>query len=470
MNDVVKTLLEAQYIQNQTNYDYLLNQMKKIASETFVNIFSNVNQLANLIPINTPTITIQHQNQNGQNTSPFNDNIIYMNEDRTKQQTYQTTRRKMYSIDKFNKQQNNYNCNNGNTSNEIINNNQNNGTTKLYNNNNNYNYNKKIIDDLNLKANKLKKYNSGRNIVLRKNYINKYPNNFINYENNQKIYKTNNNETIENTNNTNNNEEEQENQNLFFQTGYPNETNKNPFKKINIKNINQNEILRINNNNFNNIKLNNKKEIIQKRIISNNTYKKKTFSPIKRIKRSYIVYTDSDHLYPETTANISNQNKKIDFNYNNNNDNEENEEEIEESSNEDAPLKVSQLKTEKRNFNYNKVINNEDNYDEEKVNENENEIMPNSETSETKDTLLNLRNKLGEKINEDNKKSTINKNQSYSKENINDNNEKNNNVNNNEKDIINKKKKITPNNKSLINLIHKYNTNTNKDKDNNNKQ
>ena len=467
MNDVVKTLLEAQYIQNQTNNDYLLNQMKKIASETFVNIFSNVSQLANLMPTNTPSITIQNQNQGRQTLLPFNDNIIYMNEDRTKQQTYQTTRRKMYSIDKITKQQNNYNTTNDIINNNI-NNNQTNGIKTIYNNI----YNKKINDDLNIKANKLKKYNSGRNIVLRKNYINKNQTNYINFDNNQKNYKTNNNETIENNDNI---EEPQRNGNLFFQTGYPNEINKNPFKKIkNINNINQNEILRINNNNFDNNILNNKKELIHKRIISN-TYKKKNFSPIKRIKHSYIVYTDTDHLFPETTANISNQNKNINFNYNINNnsnsnnnninnENEENEEELEISSNDDAPLKVSQLKTEKRNFNFNKIIHNKDNNDEEKDNENETENKANSETG---DTLNNLRNKLGEKLNEENKKATINKNLNYSKGKINDENEKQTNNININKDIINKKNKINMRNEPLINLIHKYNSNKMKDKESN---
>ena len=58
MNDVVKTLLELQYIQKQTNNDYLLGPMRKIASENFVNIFSNITQLENLVPNTSPTITI----------------------------------------------------------------------------------------------------------------------------------------------------------------------------------------------------------------------------------------------------------------------------------------------------------------------------------------------------------------------------------------------------------------------------
>ena len=107
MNDVVKTLLEAQYIQNQTNNDYLLGQMRNIASETFITIFSNISQLANLVPNTNPSITIQNPNKSRQTLFPYNENGINMNMNyndiREKQQTYQTTRRKMYSIDKFNR-------------------------------------------------------------------------------------------------------------------------------------------------------------------------------------------------------------------------------------------------------------------------------------------------------------------------------------------------------------------------------
>ena len=459
MNDVVKTLLEAQYIQNQTNNDYLLGQMRKIASETFVNIFSNLSQLACMVPNPSPTITIQNPNQNKQTLFPYNENGINMNynDERQRQQTYQTTRRKMFSIDKINNQQNNYSINN-NINNNIINNNTNNGINNVY--------NKKINDDFNFstKANKLKKYNSGRNIVLKKKYMNQNLNNYINFDN-QNSY--NNNETIENTDNI---EEEQRKDNLFYQTGYPTEIN-NPFKKATkINNINPNEILKINNN-FNNKISFNKREIIHKRIASN-TYKKKTFSPNKRTKYSYVIYSDSSKIFPETTVNASNQNKNINFNLNSNEnmqkkENEENEEEEEASSNDDAPLKVSQLKTEKRNYNIDKIIqNSKKNFDEEKENDKDNEDKTNSLVG---DTFTHFRNRLGEKLNEEIKKSSMIKKGKYSMENLKNNiNENNKNVNKEEKITNIKKKKNGVKNDTLIRLIHQYNTNKEKNKENKN--
>ena len=65
--------------------------MRQIATETFVNIFSNITQLANLSPQqNTnPIINIQNPNQD-----PLDNlNINKLNE-KERQQTYQTTRRK----------------------------------------------------------------------------------------------------------------------------------------------------------------------------------------------------------------------------------------------------------------------------------------------------------------------------------------------------------------------------------------
>ena len=67
------------------------------------------------------------------------------------------------------------------------------------------------------------------------------------------------------------------------------------------------------------------------------------------MKKSYISFPESGHLDPETTANISNQNKNINFNINENEENEENDENDELHSEEDIPLKVCQLKTEKGN-------------------------------------------------------------------------------------------------------------------------
>jgi len=455
MNDVVKTLLEAQYIQNQTNNDFLLNQMRKIASETFANIFSNISQLANLTPSISSSTTIQNQNQNNQNRQTsipsYNDNItnIKMYEDKTKH-TYHTTRRKMYSIDKVHKQQNNSYSINYNVSNNLNNNLINNNEEKNLANNNIYN--KKFNDEI--KASRLKKYNSGRNIVLKKNYINQ--NNFINFDN-QKYYANNN--SIENNDN---NGEDQMNGNLFYQTGYPTEANKNPFQRG--KNINRNEILKINNNNFNNNILNDRKEIVHRRIFTN-CYKKKTFSPIRKSRHSYVVYTDSDHLFPETTVNASDKNKNLNFNLNNNENENENEENEETNSNEDAPLKVSQLKTEKRNYNPNKIISNEKkNFDEEKENGDENN--ENQNVGDTEDTFTNLQNKYGDKVNEEIKKDSSSKNQRYLKENLKT-NEINRNIGNADKNINNTKKKITVKNDSLISLIYRYNRN-NKNKEVNN--
>ena len=85
MSDAVKALLEAQYIQNQNNNDYLLTQMRKIASETFVNIFSNITQLANLVPNSSPSITIQNQNQSRQSSLPYTENINNINYNEEKQ-------------------------------------------------------------------------------------------------------------------------------------------------------------------------------------------------------------------------------------------------------------------------------------------------------------------------------------------------------------------------------------------------
>ena len=428
MNDVVKTLLEAQYIQNQSTNDFIMNQMRRIATETFVNIFSNITQLANLSP---------QQNSNQNSIDNLNMNKI---NDKERQQTYQTARRKKYSIDKINKKMNNKSLNNI----EINDSKDNNKGNNIYN---------KKIYETNVKANKLKKYNSGRNIILRKNYISQNNiNNYINpdiknnYINNESL--ENNNEKIDNI------EKEQINDNYFYQTGYPNdgENNINPFQKVQkINNINQDEILKINNNDFDSNILSNKKEIIHKRLLSN-YYKKKNSSPIKKIKRSYISYPESGHLYPETTANISNQNKNINFNINENDENEENNEL---NSDDDVPLKVSQLKTEKGNYIVNNAIKKnleKNNYDEEKENEGEidNETRTNSEV---RDTYPNYKkNKLGDKIIEEkfqNNKNIINKDSEEQKC-----------TKDSDKKFNNQKKKIkSKNNESLINLIQQYNIN-----------
>ena len=434
MNDVVKTLLEAQYIQNQTTNDFITNQMRRIATETFVNIFSNISQFANLAQPQNPVISIPNPNQ-----EPIdNININNLN-DKDRQQTYQTTRRKKYSIDRINKKLNNKSLNNI----EISDSKDSNKGNKIYN---------KKINETNIKANKLKKYNSGRNIVLRKNYISQNQiNNYINPENKNNYA---NNESLENnTENIDNNDKEQINENYFYQTGYPTEGDKNitPFQKVQkINNINSNEILKINNNEFHSNLISKRKEIIHKRLLSN-YYKKKTSSPIKKAKSSNISYPESRHLYPETTANISNQNKNINFNIN---ENEEKENNSEIYSDEDVPLKVSQLKTEKGNYlinNSNNRNKEKNNYDEEKENDNEidNETRTNSEV---RDTFPNLKkNKLGDKLNEDNKFQI--------KQNLNSNEEQKC-TKDSDKNINNKKRKIkSKKNESLINLIQQFNNN-----------
>ena len=434
MNDVVKTLLEAQYIQNQTTNDFITNQMRRIATETFVNIFSNISQFANLAQPQNPVISIPNPNQ-----EPIdNININNLN-DKDRQQTYQTTRRKKYSIDRINKKLNNKSLNNI----EISDSKDSNKGNKIYN---------KKINETNIKANKLKKYNSGRNIVLRKNYISQNQiNNYINPENKNNYA---NNESLENnTENIDNNDKEQINENYFYQTGYPTDGDKNitPFQKVQkINNINSNEILKINNNEFHSNLISNRKEIIHKRLLSN-YYKKKTSSPIKKAKSSNISYPESRHLYPETTANISNQNKNINFNIN---ENEEKENNSEIYSDEDVPLKVSQLKTEKGNYlinNSNNRNKEKNNYDEEKENDNEidNETRTNSEV---RDTFPNLKkNKLGDKLNEDNKFQI--------KQNLNSNEEQKC-TKDSDKNINNKKRKIkSKKNESLINLIQQFNNN-----------
>ena len=432
MNDVLKTLLEAQYIQNQNKNDIITNQMRRIATETFVNIFSNITQFANLPQQQNPVISIPNPNQ-----EPIdNININNLN-DKERQQTYQTTRRKKYSIDRINKKINNKSSNNI----EIDDSKDSNKGNKIYN---------KKINETNIKANKLKKYNSGRNIVLRKNYISQNNiNNCINPEIKNNYI---NNESSENNiDNIDNNDKEQINDHYFYQTGYPTDGDKNktPFQKVQkINNINSNEILKINNNDFHNNILSNRKEIVHKRLLSN-YYKKKTSSPIKKMKSSNISYPESRHLYPETTANISNQNKNINFNINENEEKEDNSEII---SNEDVPLKVSQLKTEKGNY----IINNsnnrnkENNYDEEK--ENDNEIENETRTnSEVRDTFPNLKkNKLGDKMIED--KFQINKNLNL--------NEEQKNTKDSDKNINDKKRKTkSKKNEPLINLIQQFNNN-----------
>ena len=434
MNDVVKTLLEAQYIQNQTTNDFITNQMRRIATETFVNIFSNISQFANLAQPQNPVISIPNPNQEPIDNININ-NLNY----KDRQQTYQTTRRKKYSIDRINKKLNNKSLNNI----EISDSKDSNKGNKIYN---------KKINETNIKANKLKKYNSGRNIVLRKNYISQNQiNNYINPENKNNYA---NNESLENnTENIDNNDKEQINENYFYQTGYPTDGDKNitPFQKVQkINNINSNEILKINNNEFHSNLISNRKEIIHKRLLSN-YYKKKTSSPIKKAKSSNISYPESRHLYPETTANISNQNKNINFNIN---ENEEKENNSEIYSDEDVPLKVSQLKTEKGNYlinNSNNRNKEKNNYDEEKENDNEidNETRTNSEV---RDTFPNLKkNKLGDKLNEDNKFQI--------KQNLNSNEEQKC-TKDSDKNINNKKRKIkSKKNESLINLIQQFNNN-----------
>ena len=172
------------------------------------------------------------------------------------------------------------------------------------------------------------------------------------------------------------------------------------------------------------------------------------------MKRSYISYPEQGHLYPETTANISNQNKNINFNINENEENNENEEIY---SEEDVPLKVSQLKTEKGNYitsNSNRRINEKNIYDEEKEAEFEieNETRTNSEVREP--YTSNKKNKFGDKIIDE--KIQTNKNINI----INNTNEEKKSIKESEK-IINIKKKRTKSkkNESLINLIQQYNNN-----------
>ena len=431
MNEVVKTLLEAQYIQNQTTNEYIKNQMRQIATETFVNIFSNITQLANLTPPqNNPVISIPNSNHipiDNLNMNKFNE--------KERQQTYQTTRRNKYSIDKLNKKINNKSLNNI----EINDSKEGNIGNKIYN---------KKINETNFKANRLKKYNSGRNIIQKKNYMsqNNIKDIIIPEQNNNYI----NNGSLENNIENNDNiDKEQNNDNYFYQTGYPTDGNKsNPFQKVQkINNINQDEILKINNNDFNSNLLCNQKEIINQRLLSN-YYKKKNSSPVKKMKRSYISYPESNHLYPETTANISNQNKNINFNIN---ENEENNEIGELSSDEDVPLKVSQLKSEKGNYIINsaKIRNKEKiNYDEEKENEFEmdNETRTNSEVKEAYSNFK--KNNLGEE------KFQINKNV-----NLNDGSEEKKSTKESDK-IINKKRRTkSKTSESLINLIHQFNNN-----------
>ena len=432
MNEVVKTLLEAQYIQNQTTNDFIMNQMRQIATETFVNIFSNITQLATLNPQqNNPIISIPNSNQD-----PIENLNMNKIKEKERQQTYQTTRRKKYSIDKLNKKMNNKSLNNV----EISDSKENNFGNKIYN---------KKIKETNFKANRLKKYNSGKNIILKKNYINQ--SNYKDFNNPEQKSNYINNDSSDNYNdNIDNIDKEQSNDNYFYQKGYPTEGEKNinPFEKVQkLNNINQDEILKINNNDFDGNLLSNKKDVISKRLLSN-YYKKKNSSPIKKIRRTNISYPESNHLYPETTANISNQNKNINFNIN---ENEENDEIGELYSDEDVPLKVSQLKSEKANYFVNNAINRNKekiNYDEEKENEFEidNETRTNSEV---RDTYSNLKKNKQEEIIP--LKNNIN---------FNDGSEEKKTAKESDKIINNQKRRIkSKKNESLINLIQQYNNN-----------
>ena len=432
MNEVVKTLLEAQYIQNQTTNDFIMNQMRQIATDTFVNIFSNITQLATLNPQqNNPIISIPNSNQD-----PIENLNMNKVKEKERQQTYQTTRRKKYSIDKLNKKMNNKSLNNV----EISDSKENNFGNKIYN---------KKIKETNFKANRLKKYNSGKNIILKKNYINQ--SNYKDFNNPEQKSNYINNDSSDNYNdNIDNIDKEQSNDNYFYQKGYPTEGEKNinPFEKVQkLNNINQDEILKINNNDFDGNLLSNKKDVISKRLLSN-YYKKKNSSPIKKIRRTNISYPESNHLYPETTANISNQNKNINFNIN---ENEENDEIGELYSDEDVPLKVSQLKSEKANYFVNNAINRNKekiNYDEEKENEFEidNETRTNSEV---RDTYSNLKKNKQEEIIP--LKNNIN---------FNDGSEEKKTAKESDKIINNQKRRIkSKKNESLINLIQQYNNN-----------
>ena len=432
MNEVVKTLLEAQYIQNQTTNDFIMNQMRQIATDTFVNIFSNITQLATLNPQqNNPIISIPNSNQD-----PIENLNMNKIKEKERQQTYQTTRRKKYSIDKLNKKMNNKSLNNV----EISDSKENNFGNKIYN---------KKIKETNFKANRLKKYNSGKNIILKKNYINQ--SNYKDFNNpEQKSNYINNDSSDNNNDNIDNIDKEQSNDNYFYQKGYPTEGEKNinPFEKVQkLNNINQDEILKINNNDFDGNILSNKKEVINKRLLSN-YYNKKNSSPIKKIRRTNISYPESYHLYPETTANISNQNKNINFNIN---ENEENDEIGELYSDEDVPLKVSQLKSEKANYFVNNAINRNKekiNYDEEKENEFEidNETRTNSEV---RDIYSNLKKNKQEEI------IPIKKNINF-----NEGSEEKKTTKESDKIINNQKRRIkSKKNESLINLIQQYNNN-----------
>ena len=210
--------------------------------------------------------------------------------------------------------------------------------------------------------------------------------------------------------------------------------------------------MKINNNEFDSNILSNKKEIIHKRLLSN-YYRKKNSSPIKKMKRSYIAYPESAHLYPETTANNSKQIKNINFNIN---ENEENNENGEIYSEEDVPLKVSQLKSEKGNYIINSAANRnkeKNDYDEEKEIdfEIENETRTNSEVKEPHTNFK--KNKLLDKKIEE--KLQINKNI-----NINEISEEKKSTKDSEKIINNIKRRTkSKKNESLINLIHQYNNN-----------
>ena len=70
-------------------------------------------------------------------------------------------------------------------------------------------------------------------------------------------------------------------------------------------------------------------------------------------------------------------------------------------SDEDVPLKVSQLKTEKKNYNINSANNrnremNKNEEDKDNENENDNEVRTNSEVRNTYNNIN--KNKLGDKI------------------------------------------------------------------------
>ena len=64
---------------NKSKIKQIMIIFQKIGSETFITIFSNISQLANLLQNSTPTITIQNQNQRLQTLNPYNRNGINMN-------------------------------------------------------------------------------------------------------------------------------------------------------------------------------------------------------------------------------------------------------------------------------------------------------------------------------------------------------------------------------------------------------